>query len=300
MRVDILCVFAGLVSTILVSLALLHGKHQIVVRIKPELAAVQAKKAGTPTIGGIAFCIGATIACFLFNGSAIQLFVMWIFALIGLWDDMEKTTTENGDGLSPKVKFTMQTFCAVLSVMALMLNNELDTTMFGTDYQLLYVFFAICFLLFYVNAVNITDGLDGLAGLVSLPPLFLLSCIHGDAFQFAFIGSLLGFLVFNLKPAKYFMGDAGSHAIGAVIAVNALTGKCEGAVLVASLPLIIEFFSSLIQIISIRVWRRKVFTIAPLHHAFEKRGVSETTIVLGFTFLAFCVGVLSFFMWFKG
>ncbi len=139
--------------------------------------------------------------------------------------------------------------------------------------------FSLFFFVYMVNAINIADGLDGLASLMALPVLLLVARFSSDPFLLTFIGCLGGFLLLNLKPAKYFMGDAGSHAIGAMIALFALVHRLEGAVLVATIPFAVEFFSSFVQILAIRLLRRKVFLIAPLHHDLEKHGMGERSIV---------------------
>lgn len=287
-------------STSFLSLVVLKGKPKLIVKIKPELKDVQEKKAGTPSVGGIIFCVGTTVASIVTGASPVFLLSMWVFALAGLWDDILKTHTWNGDGLDPKAKFSLQILCAVISVMALSLNGEIDTVLFGRDWGWAYYCFAVLYLLFFVNAVNITDGLDGLAALVTFLPLLLLALIHQNKFLYAFIGSLLAFLIFNIKPARYFMGDTGSHALGAVLAVSALAEKSEVLILVSCTPLVIELLSSLLQIISIRTWGKRIFTIAPLHHAFEKRGMAEGAIVAVYALCSLVVSLLAFFIWYKG
>jgi phospho-N-acetylmuramoyl-pentapeptide-transferase len=169
------------------------------------------------------------------------------------------------------------------------------------------VWYPIAFLFYmvlFVNAVNITDGLDGLATGVAFSPLLLLAMLaalfgtglHLDYIQLpihegglhllvviaSFLGGLLAFLWYNGPKAQVFMGDAGSHAIGALLAVGALLMKVELTVMVAGAIFIIECASSFMQIIAIRVFRRKLFAMAPLHHHFEKKGVSESRIVTRF------------------
>ncbi|MCH3908563.1 MAG: hypothetical protein LKE39_11295 [Sphaerochaeta sp.] len=297
MHMIIACAGIGFIVTFVISRTMLQGERKLVVRIKPELQDVQGEKAGTPTIGGIAFCVGTTVANLATGINPVLLLSMWLFCLIGLWDDVEKTHTLNGDGLSPRTKLLSQLFVSVLVVSTLAVSGNLHTTMFGHNWGVWYGLFAILYLMFFVNAVNITDGLDGLAGLVSILPLILLCVIGANPFLYAFIGSLAAFLVFNLKPAKYFMGDAGSHAIGAVLATTALMDKTEVVTLIASSALVIELFSSLVQIIFIRTLGKKVFSIAPLHHAFEKKGIAERTIVTGYTLLTVLVSLVAYLVY---
>jgi len=297
MKTIILSLALGFGTTYLVSRNLLSSSKSLVVKIKPELQDTQSKKEGTPTIGGIAFCVGTTIANLLTGIKPVLLFSMWSFCLIGLWDDVEKTKTGNGDGLTPKAKLLTQLCASLLVVFALRVSQSLDTHLLGHDWGRVYYLFAVLYLMFFVNAVNITDGLDGLAALVSLLPLILLCLISSNPFLFAFIGSLSAFLVFNLKPAKYFMGDAGSHALGAVLATTALMDKSEVVTMVASSAMVLELLSSLVQIVSIRTWGKKVFSIAPLHHAFEKKGIAEQAIVAGYTVLTLLLSMVAYLMY---
>ncbi len=268
----------GFCFTLVLSLCLLHSRLKLVVRIKPELRDVQKSKSGTPTVGGIAFIVATTIVSLILRLSPVELLSMGLFACIGLVDDLEKTHTRNGDGMKSVTKLLAQFLAAFLTVLMLGLNDLIET---NSSYSA----FAICFLVYMVNAVNISDGLDGLATLMALPALLLVAAFDHDPFLLAFIGSLLGFLILNVKPAKYFMGDAGSHAIGAVLALAALVHHREGPVLVATIPFFVEFLSSFVQIVAIRLFGRKVFAIAPLHHDLQKHGLGERTTVAIF-FLA--------------
>ncbi|MFA6775128.1 MAG: phospho-N-acetylmuramoyl-pentapeptide-transferase [Sphaerochaetaceae bacterium] len=297
MQQIIIAMGLGFAVTYLLSRMMLQGDKTLVVRIKPELLETQAKKAGTPTIGGIAFCAGTTVANIITGMNPILLLSMWLFCLIGLWDDVEKTKTENGDGLTPRVKLVSQFIASLLVVYALSFSDNLDTRMFGRDWGTFFYLFAILYLMFFANAVNITDGLDGLAALVTILPLILMSVIGGNPFLYAFIGALTAFLMFNVKPAKYFMGDAGSNAIGAVLATTALMDKTEGVTLIACSVLCVELFSSLLQIISIRALGKKLFTIAPLHHAFERKGIAERAIVTGYTLLTLFVSLVAYLVY---
>ena len=279
----------GFCVTLALSLILLQSKRKLVIRIKPELQDVQKFKNGTPTIGGIAFTCAVSLVAWICGLSAIELLAMWIFALIGLWDDLEKTHSRNGDGLKSLTKLGAQCLAAFLVVLMLGINHLVAT-------NLSYSAFAIFFFVFMVNAVNISDGLDGLAALMALPVLCLVAWFGRDPFLLAFIGALLAFLLLNLKPAKYFMGDAGSHALGAVIALVALIHHLEGAVIIASIPFMVELMSSLIQILAIRLFGRKVFLIAPLHHDLQKRGMGERQVVFIFFCASLCTTSLALWL----
>jgi phospho-N-acetylmuramoyl-pentapeptide-transferase len=172
------------------------------------------------------------------------------------------------------------------------------------DIKMWYPIACMFYLVMFVNAVNISDGLDGLATGIAFSPLLLLAMLaalfgtglHAEVIQpsisegsldlfiviAASIGALLAFIWYNGPKAQVFMGDTGSHAVGALIAVSALLMKVELTVLVAASVFIIEGASSFIQIISIRLFHRKIFSLAPLHHHFEEKGVSESKIVTRF------------------
>ncbi len=291
--------------TFVFSKVLLSAVGRSNVAIKPELQGTQAKKQGTPVIGGLAFCAG-TLLVSLFDPACWQahvfhpLLALVLFALIGLLDDRMKVRSNNGDGLSSLVKLGLQSAVAVMLVVLLARNGLLDTHLdigpFGLELGVVYYGFACIYLLYFVNAVNITDGLDALAAGSSIPLLALLLALatkRDVTVSSALLGSLLAFLVFNKRPARYFMGDCGSHALGAYIAVSALSLQSEVVLFIASGLFLVELATSLIQIISIRRFGRKVFSIAPLHHAYEMKGVDEGRIVGFFTLASWSFALIS-------
>ncbi|MDD7202590.1 MAG: hypothetical protein SPF89_11560 [Sphaerochaetaceae bacterium] len=283
----------GFCLTLAISFCLLHSKRKLVVRIKPELRDMQDSKSGTPTVGGIAFTFSITIVSLLLRLSPVWLLAMWLFAAIGFLDDMEKTHTRNGDGMKSVTKLLAQFLAAFLTVLMLGMNNLIET-------NFSYSAFAAFFLVYMVNAVNISDGMDGLATLMALPALCMVAVIDRNPFLLAFIGSLLGFLILNMKPAKYFMGDTGSHAIGAVLALAALVQHREGPVLVATIPFLVEFLSSFVQIVAIRLFGRKVFAIAPLHHDLQKHGLGERATVAVFSLASLSATLAAVWMMGRG
>ncbi|NCB01785.1 MAG: phospho-N-acetylmuramoyl-pentapeptide-transferase, partial [Spirochaetia bacterium] len=173
----------------------------------------------------------------------------------------------------------------------------------------------LLYMVIFVNAVNISDGLDGLATSVSLSPLFLLftvaalfasstliiptqTIIAPGAMNLVIvigsvIGSLLAFLWFNGYKATLFMGDIGSHAIGALIGMSALLMKVEFIVAVGSGMLLLSLLSSFIQIVSIRLFNKKVFLLAPLHHHYEQKGVQEGKIVTRFYIVSLILSLIA-------
>ena len=275
------------------------------------------KKEGTPTLGGLIFII-PTILSILFlyiRGSIninhnliITVFVFLSYALLGFIDDYLKVKKHNNDGLSVKVKFILQLLIAIIFYSIYKYNGGLtDVTisLFGIKIQLGYFFgmFILFLLVGTTNAVNITDGLDGLCGGLSAMAFLSYGVISWGSywitgyqemaiFCFILVGSVLGFLVFNTHPAKVFMGDTGSLALGGALATVAILTRHEISLAVVGGVFVIETLSSLIQIIAIRKFKKKIFLKAPLHHHFEQLGWIENDIVKMFWIVGFILGMI--------
>lgn len=275
------------------------------------------KKEGTPTIGGIIFIIATllSILFLFFKGSLslnhnliILIFVFLSYALLGLVDDLLKVKKHNNEGLSIKVKFIIQVLIAIIFYFIYKYNGGLtDVTisLFGFRIQLGFFFgvFILFLLVGTTNAVNITDGLDGLCGGLSLIAFFSYGVISWGSywitgyqeiaiFCFILVGAILGFLVFNTHPARVFMGDTGSLALGGALATVAILTRHEISLAIVGGVFVIETLSSLIQIIAIRKFKKKVFLKAPLHHHFEQLNWGETDIVKMFWIVGFILGML--------
>ena len=299
----------------------LSKKYKLFQPINEDVPETHASKVETPTAGGLAFVFGTTITVLLFGDISnpyiwLPLAAMWLFLCIGLIDDAAKMRKRTSIGLSSLRKLALQIIGSSLIVYLIATYSGLDTTAIqlpwnssaNIDIGLWYRLFALLFIVLLVNSVNITDGLDGLAAGVSLPVLVLvigICVLFGSGFytralpipvkinslSFALVvaacfGSLVAFLWYNSPRALLFMGDAGSHAIGAIIAVSALMLKIEIVVGIASAMLLAECVSSFIQIGSIRIFHKKVFLLAPMHHHFEKRGMGEPTITARMTLIS--------------
>ncbi len=298
--------------------------------INPDTPSAHLEKRNTPTMGGICFLLSSTISIAVFSNIQhpyvfLPLISMWSFALIGGIDDIMKVVKKESIGLTSLRKLAMQILVAALNYYLVAIYSGLDLSSVSAFWNPQHVFdigiwFPIAFLLYmviFVNAVNISDGLDGLATSVSLSPLFLVftvaalfatstlitptqvSITMGSSnlvvVAGSIIGSLLAFLWFNGYKATLFMGDLGSHAIGAFIGMSALLMKVEFIVALASGMLLLELASSFIQIISIRVFHKKVFLIAPIHHHFEQKGVHEGKIVTRFYIISLILTLLAMF-----
>ncbi|NMA50638.1 MAG: phospho-N-acetylmuramoyl-pentapeptide-transferase [Mollicutes bacterium] len=262
------------------------------------------KKEGTPTMGGIIFVfpvIVSLIALYFMKSISISynliimLFVFISYALLGFVDDYLKIKHKNNAGLSIPTKFLIQMFIALIFFILFMKgggSSVLQFTFLKLRIPLGWSFGLFIFVLLVgtSNAVNITDGLDGLcAGLSVIAFLaygiIAWNCSWLPGYQeiaiFAFIlsGALVGFLMFNSHPAKVFMGDLGSLALGSTLATMAILTRHEMSLAIIGGVFLIEVLSSLIQIIAIRKFGKRVFLKAPIHHHFEELNWAETDII---------------------
>ena len=271
------------------------------------------KKEGTPTMGGIIFIFPVLITLFLLylRGSIeinhnliIVLLVFLSYAVLGFIDDWLKVRYHNNHGLRISTKFLLQMLIALIFFYIFMKNGGepvIDITSLNIAFPMGWTFglFILFLLVGSSNAVNITDGLDGLCGGLSMIAFVALCIITWSTtwmegyqevaiFCFVLVGALLGFLLFNTHPARVFMGDLGSLSLGATMAAICIVTRHELSLAVIGGVFVIETLSSMIQIIAIRKFHRKVFKMAPLHHHFEQLGWGETDIVKMF----YVVGLL--------
>ena len=275
------------------------------------------KKDGTPTIGGLIFIIPTILIMLLlyFRKSVdltpnliILMFVFLSYGLLGFVDDFLKVRYHNNKGLPTLVKLALQTVIAIVFYI-IFKNNGGESTLVITSLGLninlgwAYGLFILLVLVGTTNAVNITDGLDGLAGGLSALAFMAYGVIAWGTtwlsgyqdiaiFSFVLVGSLIGFLFFNAYPAKVFMGDTGSLALGAALATIAILTRHEMSLILIGGVFVIETLSSLIQIIAIRKFHTKVFKKAPLHHHFEELGWAETDIVRVFWTAGFLLSMI--------
>ena len=275
------------------------------------------KKDGTPTIGGLIFIIPTILIMLLlyFRNSVelthnliILMFVFLSYGLLGFVDDFLKVRYHNNKGLPTLVKLALQTVIAIVFYI-IFKNNGGESTLVITSLGLninlgwAYGLFILLVLVGTTNAVNITDGLDGLAGGLSALAFMAYGVIAWGTtwlsgyqdiaiFSFVLVGSLIGFLFFNAYPAKIFMGDTGSLALGAALATIAILTRHEMSLILIGGVFVVETLSSLIQIIAIRKFHTKVFKKAPLHHHFEELGWAETDIVRVFWTAGFLLSMI--------
>ncbi len=279
------------------------------------------KKQGTPTMGGIIMIVAIIIAtvgaCIFFSVTnnqelikrVIPLLIITIaFGMIGFIDDFKKLVLKNTDGLKPKYKMLGLLIVAVIYVLFLVYGFKLGTDTYIPIFKIyinipivLYIPLAVIVILATTNAINLTDGVDGLASSVSCLIITCLTVIgisnqmyEVSIFGSIVIGATLGFLIFNLHPAKVFMGDTGSLMLGGVISSIALYLKMPLLlVLIAIIP-VLEALSDIIQVMYYKKTGKRVFKMAPLHHHFELSGWKENKIVVVFsliTLIACAVGL---------
>lgn len=279
------------------------------------------KKQGTPTMGGIimAIVIGAvtTVMFLYYKTKELQvaknllplLFILLGFGLIGFIDDFKKLRYKNTDGLKPKVKMLGLLIISVAYVIYITKVLNIGTEIFIPIVKnyitlpfWLYIPFAIFILLGTTNAINLTDGVDGLATSVTtiiVTCLAMISLMLGDYKEITIIsctiiGTCLGFLIFNLKPAKVIMGDTGSLLLGGAIASIALYLKMPLLLVVIGIIPILETLSVMIQVLCYKKTGKRVFKMAPIHHHFELSGWNENKVVSIFsiiTLIACVIGI---------
>jgi phospho-N-acetylmuramoyl-pentapeptide-transferase len=281
--------------------------------IREEGPESHMKKTGTPTMGGLVYLIAIIItvlgvALFADRMSqeiTILLLVLFGYGLIGFLDDFIKVVLKRNLGLTSLQKLIAQIVIAVISFF-LLNGTEFNTavsipfTDFSIELSMLYVLFIIFWLVGFSNAVNLTDGLDGLvAGTASIAfaafgVIAIVQEQEGIAmFTFAVAGALLGFLVFNKYPAKVFMGDTGSLALGGALAMVSILLKQELLLLIIGLVFVIETLSVILQVGSFKLRKKRIFKMSPIHHHFELSGWSEWKVVTVFWAVGLIAAVIA-------
>lgn len=258
-------------------------------------------KSGTPTMGGIAFLIATTITLTVFaiykgwlNTTVVSLLLVFAaFGVVGFLDDFIKLIRRQNEGLTSKQKFIAQLIFSFLAMLLLYNGGyqpNLPVIFIGTiTNHIIYTLFGVLWMTGFSNAVNLTDGLDGLvAGTASIAlSAYALIAYQQQRFEVLFfcvalVGGLIGFFIFNKKPAKIFMGDVGSLAIGGVLALISMLLHVEWSLLLIGLVFVIETASVILQVGSYKIRKKRIFKMSPLHHHFEMSGWSEWKVVTVF------------------
>ena len=286
------------------------------------------KKIGTPTMGGLLILLGLFSGVLLWGDLTnsyiwFLLFVTASFGLLGAYDDYKKIKNKNSAGVSSKVKFITQIILSVIAIMILI--SFADTSeiknLYLPFFKNLVINLGWFFIPFYIfiivgssNAVNLTDGLDGLA---TVPVILVAACFAfisyvtgnivfseyllityikdaGEVAVFcgAIIGSCIGFLWFNAPPAKIFMGDTGSLALGGSLGGIGIITKHEIVLAITGGLFVLEAVSVIVQVISYKLTGKRIFKMAPIHHHFEKKGWAESTIVVRFWIISIILAMI--------
>ena len=259
------------------------------------------KKAGTPTMGGVIFLIATAITALFYVGDYPKiipvLFLTLGFGIIGFLDDYLKVVLKRSDGLLPWQKFLLQVVLTAIFVFYIVKYTDISLTMripFWSGHFLNLGWLAVPVLFFAVigtvNGVNFTDGLDGLASSVTLIVAVFFTVVSIgmnsgiEPITGAVVGGLMGFLLFNVYPAKVFMGDTGSLALGGFVAGTAYVMQMPLFILIVGLIYLIEVLSVIIQVTYFKATHgKRIFKMAPIHHHFELCGWSETRVVAVFS-----------------
>lgn len=281
--------------------------------IRDEGPKSHQKKSGTPTMGGIMLVLAITAASLLTSGGdpkvLLALFVLIGHCVIGFIDDYIKVVKKRNLGLKAKQKLAGQILMAVVVTYIgtnwLGMTTDLWIPFLGHNLDLSFGYYILVFFVLVgtTNAVNLTDGLDGLAaGTVAVAAIayaaicmwFRMTALA--AFCAAVAAACIGFLRFNAHPAKVFMGDTGSLALGGALAAAAILTKTELLLIIVGGVFVAEALSVIIQVISFQTTGKRVFLMSPVHHHFELKGWPETKVVHVFWFAGVVLSVLALFI----
>ncbi len=286
------------------------------------------KKIGTPTMGGVLILLGL-FSGILFWGDLSNIYIWFLlfivtsFGLLGAYDDYRKIKFQNSSGISFKFKIISQIIIAIIGIvmMSHFSQNEELTNLYLPFFKDIIInlgWFFIPFSVFIIvgssNAVNLTDGLDGLAtvpvilvagcfafisyvtGNIVFSEYLQISYIEGmgevSVFCGSIIGACLGFLWFNAPPAKIFMGDTGSLALGGSLGAIGIITKHEIVLAITGGLFVLEAVSVIVQVLSFKITGKRVFRMAPIHHHFEKKGWAESTVVIRFWIISIILAMI--------
>ena len=316
----VLLIMINLILSIITGLLLIPilKKLKAGQRLSIYLEEKHKSKQGTPTMGGLIFIIPTifTIIIMLllnkikFSSTLFIVIITFIlYSTIGFIDDYLIIKRNNNKGLSEFSKFFLQLIVAIIFFYLFMISNNepllwIHTLGIKLNIGFLYGLIILLVLVSSSNAVNLTDGLDGLAGSLSVIAFITFGIISYNTgwlegyeevslFCFSLAGSLMGFLIFNLNPAKVFMGDTGSLALGATLGSIAILTRHEILLILVGIVFVIETLTCIIQIIYYKLTHKRLFPMTPIHHTFEKLGWNERDIVKVFCVVGLIAGMIS-------
>lgn len=277
---------------------------------------VHKEKNGTPTMGGLFFILSAVIVFFLLNGKESRIAVVSVviglaFMVVGFLDDFIKVKNKRNEGLKAYQKIIFQLSIAVFSALFCYKNGltafNIPFTKERIDFGGFSIFVVIFIFLATTNSVNLTDGIDGLAGSTSVIYLFVISLIIFLTKDYSYlnsveqegiilfcavtIGALLGFLVFNFNKAKVFMGDTGSLSLGGIIASVSIFTSNSFFIPIIGIMFVLSSISVIVQVVHYKRTKKRIFLMAPLHHHFQLKGVTEGKICYLYSLVSALVGV---------
>lgn len=294
-----------------VLIPLLH-KLKFGQNIREEGPESHKKKSGTPTMGGIIFIISTVITVFIIlkkpgAETILALFSFVSFGLIGLLDDLLKIINKKNEGLKAYQKMLLLLIVSSIIAFYAYFSPKIGSsiiipfTHITWNLGIFYVPFVVFYFASATNAVNLTDGLDGLATSVTLLIMTFLAVISYSTghytlaiFSSIVAGALLGFLRYNAHPAQIFMGDTGSLALGGAVAVVAMILKLELIFIIVGGIYVAETISVVLQVASFKLYKKRIFKMAPLHHHFELSGWHETKIVTVFSIITVILCLVGF------
>lgn len=289
-------------------------------------------KQGTPTMGGVIMLIAIVVAALLVIEPSVGFYGVLLATLLtgalGLFDDASKVIHERSLGLTPKGKLAGQFLIAMLFTLVVVnflgveptvqipflppidlgvLTTTIPTDLVEGGFQIpwLYVVFCLVLLGGMSNAVNLTDGLDGLAAGTVMVVMIVMAAIAYNSnmlsmavFGATIAGACVGFLWFNAYPADIFMGDTGSLALGTALGCLAIVTKTEVFSIIIGGLFVAEALSVMLQVAYFKRTRKRLFLMAPLHHHFEKKGWSETKVVIRFWIISGVLAAFGFVLYF--
>lgn len=315
MNIQTTLLFVSFVATVLLGFIVVPilKKKKIGQVVREEGPKSHLQKNGTPIMGGIIIILVVTaILAFFVKDYPILIMPMiaiFGYGVVGFLDDFKKLILKDPEGMSPKMKmlglFIVTAILIVLYLFVFNLGTSIIIPIFNQPILLgipIFILFAAFILLGTTNAVNLTDGLDGLAtGVVAIiMTFFTLEALRQQnyemvVFSASTVGACIGFLLFNMHPAKVFMGDTGSLALGGAVAITALILKMPLYLAIVAFVCIVDTISVMLQVIYFKATKgKRLFKMAPFHHHLELSGYKETTVVLIFWIITIICCVIAY------
>ncbi|HKL41757.1 MAG TPA: phospho-N-acetylmuramoyl-pentapeptide-transferase [Clostridia bacterium] len=308
-------IFLGVLFSLILGKVLIKKLHDLKYgqSIREEGPEAHYSKKGTPTMGGFIF-LSSLLMILIINMNFSLRFILVItstygLGLVGFLDDYKIIKYKTNDGLSPKQKIIGQFLVSLAVTLLAYYNIGSDILIplwnITIDLGYFYIIFNVFFILAVTNSVNLTDGLDGLSTSVTITVLtffaFLAMSLMDQLVLIAIggmIGSLLGFLFYNWNPAKVFMGDIGSLALGGFVAAIAIILKMQLFIPIIGFVYFMETLSVIIQVAYFKKTGKRVFKMTPIHHHFELSGSTEKEIVFKFSLITLIGGLIGMVMYF--